>query len=371
MIQGLLGSGFFVSKNGYIVTCAHIVLKDGGKNPDDAKAFAVFADVSNANQIPENDVQIVCTVIGVDRAADLAVIKTVPAGQTAFGYDLTNQRFLWWGDSTNTKKGSDCYLIGDPFAGDAQSISCGCVRDNKYVIPTLAATEQMLVDTPGYKGNSGSPILDKRGKIIGVFCSVAVDPSTGIAVDNLGGGASQFIAEFVTRRIIATQQDYRQKGYLGANLLLINSNSLLSFLRLTNPAFAPTDIGRPKGLLIQSLDNIGTTPGRRLVNAIPDPLQPNDIMLSARIGTKQIDLGIFDNQFHISRLTWLHPPGTIIHVTFIRPSDGITRTSQVILDAYPIAKDVVSSTAAGTPAAMPTTPISGIKAQDVLGTLVQ
>ncbi len=85
-------------------------------------------------------------------------------------------------------------------------------------------------------------------------------------------------------------------------------------------------------------------PFGRLSNATPTAIRKDDVLLSARIGGEEIQLGVSDNRHSISRLTWRHPPGTYIYVTFIHPSDAVVRTSNVILDNYPIAKDIVTST---------------------------
>ena len=137
---------------------------------------------------------------------DIAVLKV--NGQ------ITNHTHLEWGNSRNSIPGDICYVLGDPQGVDAISISKGVVRDNKFTYDN--SIEYLSTDASIYSGNSGSPILDINGKILGIISFTIGDGNT------LGAGASQFIMEYVVNKIIDNQSDYVGK-ILNINARPINS----------------------------------------------------------------------------------------------------------------------------------------------------
>ena len=145
----------------------------------------VYASISNYNNTGINKV-VACQVIGVAALADIAILQ--------LSVTLTNQAFLDWGDSETAKIGDECYVIGDPYGIDAVSVSNGVIRDNKYIYGNIV--ESMCISAPIYGGNSGSPILDEEGEVIGI---VSYGYSTS---DSFAWGSAQKIIEPLVARII-------------------------------------------------------------------------------------------------------------------------------------------------------------------------
>lgn len=199
--SGFVASGFFISKDGYIVTCAHCVLKDTfDKNNFDNKVGAwskfdkIYATVYDIDGTEESKI-LLCDVIGFDAAADVALLKPQNSN------NWSNQTHFSWGNSRNSPIGNDCYVVGNPGGIDDCSVSKGIIRDNKYGGEEMSLIESILTDSTGVGGNSGGAVLDVNGKVIAVYGFGYGESG------NLGGGTSQFIAQPIVDAIIAWHKD--------------------------------------------------------------------------------------------------------------------------------------------------------------------
>jgi putative serine protease PepD len=158
------GTGFVYDTSGNIVTASHVV--------DGATAMQVrFKDGSVAK----------ATLVGSDPSSDIAVIKV--------NVSSSKLKPLALADSGGVKPGQGAVAIGSPF-GLEGSITAGIVSaidrtiqaPNGYSIPNTIQT-----DAPINHGNSGGPLIDASGKVIGVNVQIAADDSGG-ASQNAGVG---------------------------------------------------------------------------------------------------------------------------------------------------------------------------------------
>lgn len=143
--QQSLGSGFIIGKEGYIVTNNHVV--------DSADQIKVrLAD--------ENEYD--ATVVGRDPKTDLALIKIDGA---------KNLNPLPLGDSEKLKVGTWVVAIGSPF-GLEQTVTQGIVSAKKRVIGAGPYDDFIQTDASINPGNSGGPLLDLRGRVIGINTAI-------------------------------------------------------------------------------------------------------------------------------------------------------------------------------------------------------
>jgi putative serine protease PepD len=159
--QQVEGSGFVFDKSGDIVTAAHVV--SGA-----ARMSVRFEDGRTAS----------ATLVGMDPSSDTAVIRVnLPSS------DLTP---LVLGDSATVAPGEGAVAIGSPF-GYPDSISAGIISavgreiqaPNGYTIPNAIQTDAAI-----NHGNSGGPLIDPSGDVIGVNVQIASDAGS----DNSGVG---------------------------------------------------------------------------------------------------------------------------------------------------------------------------------------
>ena len=146
------GSGFEVDEEGDIVTAAHVV--------DEAASVKV---------ILQDGTTLKAEVLGIDEASDLAVIKVDPSGIELHPIELA--------DSSELKVGASVAAIGAPFEY-AWSFSTGIVSglDRTIQAPNgFSVSHAIQTDAAVNPGNSGGPLLDAEGKVIGVVDQIATD----------------------------------------------------------------------------------------------------------------------------------------------------------------------------------------------------
>ncbi|MDP9229020.1 MAG: trypsin-like peptidase domain-containing protein [Actinomycetota bacterium] len=151
------GSGFVVSKEGEIVTNAHVVTSGGTGNGggEPKQASQVYVEFSDRNRVPAE-------VIGYDADADVALIKVDPSG-----LDLNT---LPLSEREEYAVGEPVAAIGSPF-GERQSLSIGIVSAIDRSIESLtefSIDNAIQTDASINPGNSGGPLIDGKGEVIGI-----------------------------------------------------------------------------------------------------------------------------------------------------------------------------------------------------------
>lgn len=152
------GTGFVTDASGTIVTNAHVV---GGASTVQVQ----FAD----------DETLTGRVTGVDRSSDLAVVK-VDAGRQLKALSLA--------DSTAVRTGQLAVAIGSPF-GLSQTTTAGIVSGTGRHIQApdgFQIDSVIQTDAPINPGNSGGPLLDAKGRVIGVNSQIASQSGGSVGI---------------------------------------------------------------------------------------------------------------------------------------------------------------------------------------------
>jgi S1-C subfamily serine protease len=155
--QGL-GTGFLVSKDGYLLTNAHVVTNDLGR--DAASVVAVFRAASGASP---SDARVTATIVGSDLGSDIAVLKIDPG-------EAPSLHVLPLATGETVQVGEPVVAIGNPL-GLSFTLTSGIVSatgrnlrsPNDSVIPDGIQTDAAI-----NSGNSGGPLIDSAGRVIGV-----------------------------------------------------------------------------------------------------------------------------------------------------------------------------------------------------------
>ncbi len=145
------GSGFFISSTGYLVTNNHVV----------RHAKSVFVTLSDGSKLPAK-------IVGTDPSTDLAVLKVTR--DKPFPY-------LQLGNSSKVVPGQWVIAIGNPF-GLAETVTTGVVSALGRDIGDGQYDSFIQIDAPINEGNSGGPLLNQRGEVIGVNTAI-LTPSGG------------------------------------------------------------------------------------------------------------------------------------------------------------------------------------------------
>jgi len=182
-----VGSGFIVSPKGYILTNEHVV--DGSTR--------IIVGLQSGEKYRGR-------VIGIDRETDVAVVK-IDAAQ-----DLPT---VTLGDSNAAQVGDWVLAIGSPFGLD-QTVTAGIISKKERETPFFTNFQRFLqTDAAINRGNSGGPLVNMRGEVIGINSQIAT--STG-DYNGIGFALPAVEANFVYRQILA--QGKVRRGYLGVTL---------------------------------------------------------------------------------------------------------------------------------------------------------
>ncbi|WP_171239385.1 Do family serine endopeptidase [Ruegeria sp. HKCCA5491] len=183
--QGL-GSGFVLDEAGYIVTNHHVV--------DNA---------SNVTVRLSDDRTFDAEVVGTDPLTDIAVLK-IDAGESLQAVEL--------GDSDVIRVGEDVVAIGNPF-GLSSTVTTGIVSAKGRNISQGPYAEFIQTDAAINKGNSGGPLFNMEGEVVGVNSAI-YSPSGGSV--GLGFAVTSNIVEHITADLRDDGQVSR--GWLGVSI---------------------------------------------------------------------------------------------------------------------------------------------------------
>jgi S1-C subfamily serine protease len=198
--RAALGSGFVLDGEGYIATNAHVVR---GDPPKLERASTVYVKFVDGNTVP-------ATVVGDDLNADVALLKVNPAGLTLTPLTL--------GSSARLLVGAPVAAIGSPF-GQSQSLSVGVISATGRDIDSLTAFKignAIQTDAAINHGNSGGPLLNARGQVIGINSQIE---STG------GGGEGVGFAVPVDA-VRRSLDELRAKGHVDYAYLGVTTTEL-------------------------------------------------------------------------------------------------------------------------------------------------
>jgi serine protease Do len=293
--ESFAGSGFIIDPAGLIVTNNHVV--DG--------AAEITVTLHNNTVLP-------ATVIGQDDLTDVAVIKVRAE---------TPLPAVKWGNSDSLQIGQPVIVIGNPYAMGI-SVSTGVVSGLDRDMREGPYDDYIQTDAAINHGNSGGPMFDLLGQVVGIN-SVVFSPSASGGSVGIGFAIPSNVAQFVISQLI--RQRYVQRGWLGARIQDLT------------PAMADAlGLARPEGAIIAS-----AVPGGPAAKA---GLESGDVVL--RFGDRPM------HDFRsLSRAIATQDVGTSVPLTVWR--DGSERTLTVTIAERPGQQDHVTPPHAVAPAVAP------------------
>ncbi len=181
-----LGSGFIIDAAGYVVTNNHVI-----------------ADADEITVILQDDTRLEAKLIGRDAKTDLALLKVTTK------HPLTAVN---WGGSDKMRVGDWVLAIGNPF-GLGGSVSAGIISARKRDINAGPYDDFIQTDAAINRGNSGGPLFNMAGDVIGVNTAI-ISPQGG----SVGVGFS--IPSVLARSVIAQLREFghTKRGWLGVRI---------------------------------------------------------------------------------------------------------------------------------------------------------
>ncbi|MCC9642203.1 trypsin-like peptidase domain-containing protein [Rhodopirellula sp. JC740] len=184
------GSGVVIDEDGYILTNRHVI----------ADGVAISVTLSDGRRLP-------AALVGSDMPTDLAVLKVDADGLIP----------IQWGDSDELRVGSPVWAVGSPFGLD-RTITFGILSGKHRVVragvqhgSSSRYQDFMQSDVAVNPGNSGGPLVDARGHLVGINTAIVGDTYQGVSFS---------IPSNVTRQIYERLRETGrvERGWLGVLL---------------------------------------------------------------------------------------------------------------------------------------------------------
>ncbi len=236
------GTGFVTGSDGYIITAAHVV--------DNASSISVtFQDGTKRS----------AKLTGKDDATDVAVLKVDPSGLKLHPLTL--------GSSASLRAGDPLAAIGDPF-GYERSISTGIVSglDRTIQAPNgFTVAHAIQTDAALNPGNSGGPILNAAGQVIGIADQIATGGGSGA---NAGVGFAVPI-DLVKSELAALKAGRTPRhAYLGVQMTGADGSSGGALIGAVTPGGPAADAGLRTGDTITAIDGKKIADSNALISII-------------------------------------------------------------------------------------------------------
>jgi 2-alkenal reductase len=165
------GSGFVVSKNGAILTNAHVITNAGETNGAVRSASSVYIEFSDHDRVPAR-------IVGWDVFDDVGVLRVAPSAHALVPIPL--------GRSASVVVGEPVAAIGSPL-GNLDTLAVGIVSAVHRSIaaltnPRFQLSDAIQTDAPIAHGSSGGPLLDARGRAIGITAQIRTDQGGAVGI---------------------------------------------------------------------------------------------------------------------------------------------------------------------------------------------
>lgn len=223
-----LGSGFVIDASGIVITNAHVI----GEAND---VTVIFADGRKLK----------AEIVGKDTKVDLAVLRVKPDKPL---------KAVKFGDSEKTRIGQWVMAIGNPF-GLGGSVSAGIISARNRDISDQSYGQYIQTDAAINKGNSGGPLFDMNGDVIGINTAI-LSPSGGSI--GIGFAVPSALARPIIDQLL--QFGETRRGWLGVRIQNVDESIAESL-----------GLKEPKGALVAGVDDKGPSK--------PAGIEPGDVIL--------------------------------------------------------------------------------------------
>jgi len=283
-----LGSGFIVSADGYVVTNNHVVTPQGN------------GTVEEITVTMPDGTEYEAKLVGKDAESDLAVLKIDRSEPFPF---------VKFGDSEKARAGDWVIAIGNPF-GLGGTVTSGIISSVLRTAGAGAYDRFIQTDAAINRGNSGGPLFDMQGNVIGINNAI-LSPSGGSV--GVGFAIPADTAAPIVERL--RKGETIERGYLG-----------VSIGPVTDDFAAALGLPRNRGEVVQTVVD-----GEAAQKA---GIEPGDVVISVNGKDVTPDQTL---SFLVANVK----PGTTIPVTLIR--DGKQRTIKLKVGTRPSAEEIAQS----------------------------
>jgi serine protease Do len=263
-VETSLGSGVIVSKEGHIVTNHHVT----------AEMNEIEVQLSDGRTFR-------ATLLGSDPAVDIAVLKI----------DASNLAPLPLGDSEKVRVGQLVFAFGNPF-GLGETVTTGIISAKGRRAAEDSAVEYLQTDAAVNRGNSGGPLINLRGEIVGINAAIFSNNEDGNWL-----GISFAVPSNTARRAVESviKRGRIVRTYLGVMISNVTPE-LARQIQLDAPkgAFITEVVpGSPADLAgLQAGDVVLKVNGRPVVDSVALRNRLNDVDIGAKVDLEISRVGV-------------------------------------------------------------------------------
>lgn len=270
-----LGSGFVVDPNGIVITNNHVI--DGA-----TEITVVFT----------NGQKLKAEIVGRDAKTDVAVLRVKPEKPL---------KAVKFGDSDKMRVGDWVIAVGNPF-GLGGTVTAGIISARNRNIDSGPYDDYIQTDAAINKGNSGGPLFNMAGEVIGVNTAI-LSPSGGSV--GIGFANPSSLVMSVVDQLQKTGEVKR--GWLGVHIQAVDDTMAESL-----------NLGKARGALVAGIDDNGPSK--------PAGIKSGDVII-------KFDGQEISNAHDLPKLVARTPIGKEVNVAVIR--DGKEKSFAIALGAFP------------------------------------
>ena len=292
-----LGSGFIISADGYVVTNNHVITAEG-----QGEVESITVTTPDGTEYPAQ-------LVGRDAASDLAVLKI--ARPKPFP-------FVKFGDSSRARVGDWIIAIGNPF-GLGGTVTSGIVSAVYRNTGSGGAYDRYLqTDASINRGNSGGPMFDMQGQVIGINNAI-FSPSGGSV--GIGFAIPAEVAQPIVQKLMKGQAI--ERGYLGIRIQAVNEDLAASlgiahnrgeFVQAVEPGGAADKAGLQSGDVVMKVNGQNVTPDQTLsyivANVAPGTRIPIELIRDGKPRTVTATVGKRPTEEELARQQMFDPENT-------------------------------------------------------------
>lgn len=273
--QKVSGSGFFISDQGYILTNNHVI-------ENTKEVSIVLSDGTEEKAV----------LVGTDRYSDIAILKT--DGKVPAVAKLGNSDLLQPGESV--------IAIGSPLGDFKNTVTLGVVSATGRSIDTgqgYSVEGLIQTDAAINQGNSGGPLVNLAGEVIGVNNMIVRGSGTGAVAEGLGFAIPVNTAQAVASQILS--QGYFSRPFMGINYQAITPNIASTYnlptkwgvyVTKVQPGSPASKAGLQKDDIIVSLNGVSMDETHDYLNMLYTYKPGDKISLGVIRNGKEISLDI-------------------------------------------------------------------------------
>ena len=286
------GSGFVISKAGYVLTNSHVITNAGEAPPARVRAAEhMYVEYANGDRVEAK-------VVGWDLYDDVGLLRVSPAVHALAPIPL--------GDSADVTVGQPVAAIGSPL-GNENTLTTGVVSAVHRSIKALTVSQYKVVDAiqtdaPITHGNSGGPLFDARGRVIGINAQIRSATGNGndsgigfaIPIDAAKRSVAQLISSGkVSYAYVGITTEDMTPSLARALRYSVNHGALISEVKDGSPAAAAGLQGGNREVNVLGIQGF-LTGGDVIVDIDGQPVRgADDVVRIVSFSLKPHDVAVF------------------------------------------------------------------------------